>query len=790
VSARRWLLAAAAAAGVLALAVLVSRVASFYAGIGARAPAAQGSVRVSGVEAPVRIVRDRFGVPHVRAQSTVDAYTGLGFAHAQDRLWQLELLRRSARGTLAELFGARALPLDRMARTLGLRQAAAAEIGVLRPSTLALLEGYARGINRWMELVRERAAPVPFELSWLELEPEPWTAEDTLLLVRMRAWMFGRSLDLTLLLDRLVRELGGAAAQEFFPLPLSSPENERLGSLFELRRTARAWASIVGLRGPVGSGGFLVGGSRARRGLPLLANDPHTELRLPNLFYVAHLATPEWELAGATWPGIPAFWTGTNQTIAWGQVALHASVSDLYDESLHPERADRYDWGGRWADGERRVETIRVRGSADESLEVISTRHGPLLASLDPSRSSAQSYSLRWTGQAAHGGIESLLALHRAQDWASFRAALAELPAPAATFLYADRTGEIGTQVAGLLPIRSLESELLPVPGRSSFYDWRGFVPFEALPSQHGRDLPFLVASAHPPRTEFPEPVTFLSGPGAGERRLRQILRGAESLTLEDVVRIQTEQRSVQGPALVARLVDGLSPDDETAARIHERLVKWDGSTAADSVGAAVFHLFRRRLVERLLEGRLAPAYVEQVMTADEPLPGALLARFLERVGTDEARAHVERALEETWSWLGVNLSSNPEKWTWGRLHPLFLRHAFEELGGPLLSRLGRRLGRGPLAAPGSTDSVWAMYHRPGPPFEVSVGPALRMAIDLGDTDHAAFGLCGGQSGHPGDELYDDALDEWLAARPRPLWLHPTDLAYHERGVWELLPPG
>jgi penicillin amidase len=783
----RLLAAAAVAVATAAAAIVAVQAISFYAWVGDRRPEPNGQVTAPQLERSVRISRDAFGVPHVQAESAAEAFTGLGFAHAQDRLWQLELLRRSARGRLSELFGEDALPADRLARTLGLHEAAEQEWSALRPSTRKVLQAYSDGVNLWIQAVLDRRVAVPFEFDWLGVEPELWTPQDSLMLVRFRAWLLGRSLSLTLLLDRLVRDLGGVASQDFFPVPPPAPDTDRVGKMLEIGRAADALARVAGLHGRVGSIGFVVGRQRSRSGHALLANDPHVELRLPNLFYMAHLSTPEWEVAGATWPGMPIFWAGTNRSIAWGQVTLHASVSDLFDESLHPEDRSRYDWGGRWRQGRRREEIIRVRDGADQQIEVISTRHGPLLAPVDPD---AQTYALRWTGQSQESGFEALLRVQDARSWKSFREALRGVPAPAATFLYADRHGNIGTQVAGRLPIRTIDTGLLPVPGRSSFYDWRGFIPFDRLPTSFGRDEPWLVASTSMPRTAFPEAVAWLrDGSGGGESRLRRALRRSGELSLDDVIRIQRERHSAQGTAAVRQLVEGLDLPEGPAALMRQALLDWDGETRTGSVGAAIFHVFRRRLTERLLEDRLGAPYIEDVLSAAEPVPGVLLSRFLERVGPPRSRSMIERSLEETWSWFGVNVSSNPDKWTWGRVHRLRLRHAFEELGGPVLQRLGRSLGRGPFPAPGNADSVWTMYHSAKPPFEAMVGPALRVALDMADPDHLTFGLCGGQSGHPGDPLYDDGVADWLAGRPRPLWMHPLDVTYHERGVWELQPP-
>lgn len=753
------------------------------------APAPHGSVSAVGLGAKVRVLRDPLGVAHIEAKSRRDGFLGLGFAHAQDRLWQMEVMRRASRGTLSEVFGSTTLPYDRLARTLGLYRTAVTESAGLRIPTRAALEAYVAGVNLWMEELRAGRAEMPLEFRWLGVEPEDWTSADSLALLRLRAWMIGKSLSAALLMQRFTHELGGVASQDFFPVPPLEQEPELVGSVSRLGIIADRWARRFGLSGPVGSLGFVIGSERAAAGSPLLANDVHLGFQLPAVFYLAHLALPELELSGGTWPGIPVFWMGTNKQIAWGQVAIHASASDLYDEALHPSDRLLYDAGGRWVAAEKRTERIDVRYRKTEQLEIVTTRHGPLLGAVRPEDPSIQSYALRWAGQGPSSGIEALLGLQRARGWKDFRRALREFPAPVSTFLYADVEGNIGQQVAGHFPVRSIETGLLPVPGGTRYYDWRGYIPFDQLPRSFGNDIPWIVVSTRPRRDAFPRPVTWLWEHGGGAERVEALLSASSTHSLADAVAIQRDRNSTRGVAVVRRLLKGVSVNSQSAERVQRLLLEWDGSTEAEVLGVSVYHVFRERLTERLLAQRLGDeSGLRQLIGDLEPIPGVLLARFLERVGASESAELVEAALEETWSWLAVEVSSNPARWAWGRVHRLRLEHPFERLGGPWLRLFGRPLGRGPFASPGDPDSVWTMHHRSLTAARVAIGPVIRYAVDLGDVSHARFGLAGGQSGHPGTPHYADALEDWLGGRSRPLWMHRGDVAYHERGIWEIHP--
>lgn len=783
---RVLLLVGAIGAGALGFTALL---AALYAARLRELPPASGIVEVEGLDSSVRIVRDLFRIPHVDGEDLRTVTAGLGFAHAQDRLWQMELLRRSARGTLSEIFGPGTVPADRLARTLGLWIAAEKEVERLDLPTRRLLTAYARGVNAWIAEVRERRVPRPLELAWLEVEPAPWTPVDTVAILRLRAWMLGRSLGASLVLDRLVREIGGVASEAFFPDPPEGPPTDQVVRLrLELGRPADLLAGIAGLRGRVGSLGLVVHGERTRSGYPILANDPHVEFQLPPVFYLAHLHTPELDVAGATWPGIPIFWTGATRNISFGQVALHANVSDLFEETLDPSDPQRYDFNGRWVRAELREETIRLRGGSETRLEVLTTRHGPLLGSVVPEEPAAAALAIRWTGQNRESGLRGLLEIAKARNWEEFRSAVRELPAPPTVFLYADRRGEMGVQVAGHLPLRTIETGLLPVPGRTRWYDWRGMIPFDELPSVTGRDAPWVVVGPRAEGLTFSMPVSWLWSATGAPRRLGQQMEDPAPLALEDVLAIQRETRNTAGVEELRRLLGGAEGWSSTARRVRRMLVEWDGDSAPGALGPAVYHTFRTRLLGHILSRHLPSERIEMLLDLSEPVPGAILVRYLERAAHEVDPTIVQMALEETWSWLSSEVSANPAKWAWGRLHQLEIPHAFLRLGSFPTRLLGRTLSRGPFPAPGDSGSVWTMHADGRNPFQPRVGPAFRFAIDLGDPLHARFDLCGGQSGLPASDAYADGIDEWLLGQPRVLWMHPADVAYHARGIWELHP--
>ncbi len=788
---RRWIRLLVGVACIAGLIALAGAVAPAFFGL-RKGPAASGKLSLAGLKAEVRLIRDESGVPHIWAQGDADAYFGLGFAHAQDRLWQMDVLRRAATGRLSEFFGERTLSEDRLTRTLGFGQAAAGEFSRLSPSARTRLEAYTAGVNAWMTEVRAGRADRPFEWEWLGVKGEEWTPIDTLAIVRLRAWLLSRSLGAIRLLDRLVRDSGGVTAQDFFPEREVDDGNELVGQLLRWGAKADRLAGNLGLNGALGSSGFVVSGSRTESGKPILANDPHLELRMPAFFYMAHLRTDSGEIGGATWPGMPIFWTGNNREIAWGQVVAHASVSDLYRESLHPSKEGLYDRGGRWLKLEESEEIVSVRGRESESLRIGRTRHGPLLNHAFPDDPFAAALSLRWTGQAKQSGFENLLALQHSTDWEGFRRALETFPVPVTTFLYADQQGQIGSRVAGHLPDRKIETGLVPTRGENPMYDWRGHIPFNDLPETFGTEAPYVVASTQPHSENLRLRVAWLWSRDAASKRVTERLKRTRRLGFQDALAIQRETMSDEGPRLIRAWLGKIKPSTGPESEVHQMLMNWDGGTSVDSQGASVYHVFRQRLAAEFMRIRMTEDEVEslQALTEvlDEPAPGALVAGFLDRTDVSKHPEILRRALGETWASMTARVSSNPRKWSWGRVHRASLPHDFEALGPFSARAVTWRLSRGPFAVPGDPASAWTSYHDSIPTENASVGPVLRYAVDLGDFDHPFYDLAGGQSGHAASPHYDDGLNDWLRGKPRPLWMHWGDITYHETGVWELHP--
>ncbi len=786
----RWLGRGAVALVVLGALVAGVRQLALRREVAAAHPIVNGSLAVRGAQAPLRILRDRFGVPHVRAESERDAYFGLGFAHAQDRPAQLLWLRRAGAGRLAEVEGRAALAGDREARLVGIARHAEAEAERLAPRAREILEAYADGVNagfrHWTTTPR---LPVPPAVQDLGGTGAPWRPSDSLAIGKLRAWALGGTVDESLVLSDLVQRFGGFEAALFFPdraglrvLPAPG-EEPREAYRAPLRRR-------LGLLGAsVGSSAWVVGGAASRSGRPLLAADAHYEPTVPAALYAAHLEGGDLDVAGAGPPGLPIFWTGFTPAVAWASIHAPVAVSDLYVESLSERAPPRYHDGGGWRPlGERR-ETIAVRGGAAEELLVRETRHGPLVNPLLAAE--RPPLALRWMG-AEPGSALAFLDVARARSAGELRHVLAGHHEPVLAVVFCDRSGEAGLQVAGSIPERGLPTSLLPVPARDPDYEWRGRVPAERLPARSLRDgAGFLVAADGALGGEGGPPIEWLWRPGERQARLDALLAETAArgrADLRTLTELQRDVRSERAGELIERALALLSetrlgpPERE----VVELLRGWDRISSAESRGAAAYHVFVDRLLRELFEARLGRELLSRYVGLERVRPGELVravlaaaaaggggSQFAEPAAVSEA---VRRSLGGTWLQLSAELGLIREKWSWGRLHPLRFRALFHPLLG------GGEIGPFPYAGEGA--SVHVADHHPLESFGVSTVASFRFAVDAAALDEALASLAPGQSEHPGHAHRSDALLRWLPGRPSLLATSP--LVVEEMALAEL----
>lgn len=753
-------------------------------------PMEQGALALAELTAPVAVLRDAHGVPHIEARRERDAWFALGFVHAQDRLAQMLWLRQVAQGRSAESIGRRGLEADRLARTLDFAGLARAEVARLSPRAQSVLEHFAAGANARIARVRDGAERAPVDLKRLALPLDAWEPADSLAILKLHAWNRDASVAASLVLSDLVQHLGPAGAAMFFPgagvsAEVAPPDAQVFAppgrpARWELEAALRRESGFSG-RG-LGSSAWVLGGAHTASGHPILAGDLHLDPTVPAALHLDHLRGGELEIAGATLPGVPLFWCGHNRRVAWFSVAAPAVVVDLYVETLDPDDPTRYHDGNGWRRLERREERLALRGGGAETLEVRRTENGPLL----PDLAGRPPLAVRWAGALDGGasGFAALLEVAHAGDAEGVQAALREHREPMLAVAYADASGAAGIQVAGYVPRRSLSPQLLPLPGRARWYQWRERVPFEALPSLR---LPgpqgWLVAADAPLDVRGGQAIDWLWQSGARAARIDALLEQATragGVGLRQVADLQADVGGDRAERVVAQataLVDASALGTQ-AGEVVRLLKDWDGLATPDSANAAVYHVFLSELLDALLAERVGPELLARYLGLPQTDPEQLVLELLDAAHAAPEQSQrgvvadaVARSLRGSWLTLSYRLGANARRWAWGTLHPL----RFRALGEDAAS--GENLG--PFSYGGSAATVSAAAYDFATPFAVTTASTLRLVIDLGAPGQALAAIAPGQSEHPGHAHREDGLAHWLAGRA---WLFATDPLLVEEG--------
>jgi len=763
-------------------------------------PVVNGTVQVPGLDGQVTVIRDRWGVPHLYADSQRDLFFAQGYIHAQDRLWQMELNRRIGSGTLSEVLGDATLDTDKFLRTVGLRRAAEKDWEVLDAETCRCLQDYADGVNAFIDSHRDR---LPLEFNLLGYEPEPWTPLDTLSWGKVMSWDLGGNWETELLRARLVAHLGADKAQDLLP---PYPD----GGPFIIPPEARSYAGLgtpslaandplaqwLGANGPgIGSNNWVVDGSLTASGKPLLANDTHLGIQMPSIWYEMGLHGGGFNVVGFTFPGAPAVIIGHNDRIAWGVTNLGPDVQDLYLEKLNPDNPTQVEFMGQWEDVQVVKEEIKVKDQEAVVLEVRLTRHGPLLN--DVVDGLEQPIAFRWTALDAARLFDSVVGVNLARDWESFREALRNWDVPSQNFVYADVAGNIGYQSPGKIPIRAKGDGTVPVPGWTGEYEWTGYIPFDELPFVYNPPTHFVVtANNKVVPDDYPYLISSGWAPGYRAQRIADLLASKAAsgpLTPDDFRDIQADVYSLPGEFLTTYLLEA-RPENDLQERALNQVRDWDHVNSDASPGAAILAVFYQEISRAVLADELGDElfddYAEggQIRALESILAHADNA-WLDDVSTsvvETRQAIVQRAFAATVERLSDALGDRPERWAWGRLHTATFVN--NPLGVSGIGPLERLVNKGPFPMGGSGYTVYNTgYDRD---FEQRTVSSQRQIVDLNDWGNCRSQHTTGQSGQPMHKHYADMIQAWRAVEHHPMLFDRPQIEAEQEGTLILRPAG
>jgi penicillin G amidase len=718
-------------------------------------PRAEGEIALPGLGASAEVLRDAHGVPHIFAASIEDAHFALGFVHAQDRLWQMEMNRRIGSGRLAEILGPGALDTDRFMRTLGLRRVAEANLERYDAHTRQLLGAYAAGVNAFLG-----TRPVlPPEFWILGVSPEPWTPADSVVWTKVMALDLGGNWRSEVLRMRLSRVLPTARIQEFLaPYPGdATPPLPDLRALYAGLEKKLAPEKVFSAADAIGgSNSWVVSGARSASGKPLLANDPHLGLTAPPVWYFAHVSAPGLNAIGATLPGVPAVLVGRNDRVAWGLTNTGADVQDLYLERLDGLFTER-------------EEVIKVKGAPEERLRVRLSRHGPVISEVSRSALEAAprgyAVALAWTALAEDDlTMQAALKLARASDWNGFLAGARELHAPPQSASYADVDGNIGFITAGRIPLRKPANDLrgqAPAPGWDARYDWIGYIPFEQLPQALNPPSGTIVLANHkvlPPK--YSHHITYDWQPPYRARRIEQLLAATERHSASTFRAMQADVVSLAARELLPRFL---------TARPVEKLQAWDGTMAADRQEPLLMAAWWREFARGVYADELGEAFranwnaravfISNVLSKQPQWCDDVKTQRTE--SCDEVLvAAYDRALADLQRRYG-------EGGTWGQAHVARHRHR------PFTRQewLARLFDiRVPSGGDAYTVNAGAVdFNDEAEPFANRHAASMRTITDWADPQASVFIHSGGQSGNPLSAHYRNFTDAWARGEYVPM---------------------
>jgi penicillin G amidase len=766
-------------------------------------PQVDGTASLPGLQHQVTVERDVWGIPHVRAASLADMAEAQGYVMAQDRLWQMDLLRRVARGQLSEIVGPAAIPLDKQFRLLRFGPAAERDVNLLDEESRIAMEAYARGVNKFIEQHQNK---LPIEFTMLRYQPQPWLPADSLAIGGYMYQTLTNTWEDELDRAKVTARVGTDRAKDLFSqeaamdhFVVGDPDRPGDGSQRSGKDPAdeedddmtpddvlKAGAASpppgfpdvtsalvpeivrwVGesqrdIRHALGSNNWVVNGKHTATGKPILANDTHLELSVPPIWYEMHLTCPGWNVKGFTLPGAPLVVIGHNDRIAWGFTNNGADVQDLYVETFNPAQPNEYKVNGKWVKAELADEIIHVKETVhghtsvtDEHFRVTITRHGPVMR-----RDGNTGYALRWTATEPGGLANTYSRLGKAQNWKEFREIMKNVWGPAQNAVYADVAGNIGYVMAARVPIRKKGHGEVPVPGDTDLYEWKGYIPFEELPQALNPDDGLIVtANARVVGKDFIPYLTDRWEEPYRTARIWDLLHDRHDLRPTDMLKVQADTYSYPDLFIAEQLAPAakiaLTKDPRTA-KLIELSKDWNGIADADSTVVPFLEGTRRAALKLILQPVLgdetqfyewrSTAFLQRMLT--ERPTGWLPATYktydeLLVAAADESVKLLERD----------SGSARIEDWEWKKFDSLDMLHPLGHEGW--LKKLFSITGK-PQGGTAFSPRAATRHH----------GPAMRMVASVGDWDNSLMVIPGGESGQLGSSHYSDQFEYWYEGKP------------------------
>lgn len=723
-------------------------------------------VRLSALSQDVKVLRDSLGIPHIYAQNEHDLYKATGYAMAQDRMWQMDLLRRVTTGRLSEIFGADLVKTDLLLRALRIPEKSELMWNDLSSGQQACLSAFAEGVNQYIDQHSDRLPP---EFTILGYTPEPWEPKFSLNVTGYMAWdLAGSAYSAEINLYKIIQKLGMEKASELFPdysgakdfvYPDFNLDSALLCSVQESFE-ATDYLDEMGLRVFYGSNNWAVNGPKTVDGKALFANDMHLGLNAPGIWYQIHqVIEGKLNVTGLAVPGEPLVVAGHNDSIAWGMTNLYVDDIDLYLETINPEDTSQYLFNGEWKNLDIRKEVIKIKGGTQEIYYNKFTHRGPIISGF---KNVAEAISMKWIGNEYSNEMKGVYNLNRSSDWDDFCDAISTFNSVSQNFVYADAAGNIGLYAGGGVPIREGANYMVK-PGDTSLYDWTGRVPFKELPHVYNPDNG-MVSSANNKTVDDSYPYYIGSYFAQGYRiaRIRELLESKQQLDIEDFKSMQADQTSVLARDFTKEILPVLQNASFEGNKLTalELLERWNGEMQSDASQPLIFEYFYHQLLRSVLADEMGEELFNEFNTNlaknfFENLRIRKVSAFIDDINTPDKTENFDdmivRSFGKTIDELSTKFGPDPNEWSWGNEHQLILKHPLGKVN--LLDKVFG-LNYGPYKLGGSFHTVCPYSYSFTNRYAIIHGASHRHIFTPSNWENSLAVIPTGESGIPASPFY------------------------------------
>jgi len=766
----------------------------FYNMLTSSLPVYEGEIKSNNIVSDVEIYRDSFSVPYIIADNDEDVAFALGYIHAQERLFIMDLVRRAGEGRLAEILGEKALPFDKMFRTVGIKRTILENYAKYDPEVIKILQAYSNGVNEYIE---QNKGNYPIEFDVLGYQPEKWKPLHSLIVIRMMGWELNLSWWVDFTYAELIEKFGKEKALEILP-DITQDDLQKISTSKDISllvkdfiQTNLSFRSLIGWRGTqVGSNNWVVNSVKSTSGKPIIANDPHLAFSAPGKWYAVVIRSKNWNAAGVTLPGVPGIVIGKNENISWALTNLMNDDADYYYEKLDSSRRN-YLLDGKWQPIRTIKDTIKIKNQKDYVFEIRQTHRGPLISEIHPftfvynkAGKTYSAISMKWLGNQFSDEMLAFLKINKSKNFNEFRDAVSYFALPGQNFLYADNQGNIGYVMGAKIPLRPQTASSIISDGRFSANDWKGFVPQEEMKVVYNPDNNFFATANNNLFPDFKYHISNLWEPTSRIDRINFLLTQKTKHSKDDFKIYQMDQTSEYAKQIVPLILNAFSNTkvkDQNLLESLELLEKWDFDMNAYNQVTTIYQVFLKFLLRNIyLDEMQDDLFNKFLFIANVPYRSLIKILNSESVWFDDITTTkiedknfiIRKSLSDALTYLEKKSGKDLSNWQWGRFHKVTFKHPFNGA----FSLIDKFVNIGPFEIGGDGTTIFnteypfaesieefsAFKHEE---FENVLGPSMRFIYDFAKPDEINLILPTGQSGNVFSEHYSDMSERWLTGK-------------------------